>query len=107
MKKNEKEYYDITRISGYQKLVYKNLYPNIDVEYVFHPQGGIKYALILHPGADVSQVKMKYADNEKLSFTNDGEIFIDTKFGDMVDHAPVTFYANNKYICVWVKIHIF
>lgn len=96
MKKNDKEYYDIQRIRGYQKLVYKNLYPNIDVEYVFHPQGGIKYALILHPGADVSQVKMKYADNEKLSFTNDGEIFIDTKFGDMVDHAPVTFYADNK-----------
>ncbi|MGE0634955.1 MAG: T9SS type A sorting domain-containing protein [Bacteroidia bacterium] len=96
MKKNEKEYYDIQRIRGYQKLIYKNLYPNIDVEYVFHPQGGIKYALILHPGADVSQVKMKYADNEKLLFTNDGEIFIDTKFGDMVDHAPVTFYADNK-----------
>lgn len=96
MKKNEKEYYDIQRIRGYRKLVYKNLYPNIDVEYVFHPQGGIKYALILHPGADVAQVKMKYADNEKLSFTNDGEIFIDTKFGDMVDHAPVTFYADNK-----------
>lgn len=96
MKKNEKEYYDIQRIRGYKKLVYKNLYPNIDVEYVFHPQDGLKYALILHPGADVSQVKMKYADNEKLTFTNDGAIFIDTKFGDMVDHAPVTFYADNK-----------
>ncbi len=96
MKKNEKEYYDITRIRGYKKLVYKNLYPNIDVEYVFHPQDGIKYALILHPGADVSQVKMKYADGEKLTFTNAGEIFIDTKFGDMVDHAPQTFYADNN-----------
>jgi hypothetical protein len=96
MKKNEKEYYDITRIRGYKKLVYKNLYPNIDVEYVFHPQDGIKYALILHPGADVSKVKMKYADNEKLNFTPAGEIFIDTKFGDMVDHAPQTFYADNN-----------
>ncbi len=95
MMKNEKEYYDITRIRGYKKLVYKNLYPNIDVEYVFHPQDGIKYALILHPGADVSHVKMKYADGEKLTFTNSGEIFIDTKFGDMVDHAPQTFYAEN------------
>lgn len=96
MKKNEKEYYDIQRIRGYKKLVYKNLYPNIDVEYVFHPQDGIKYALILHPGADISQVKMKYADGEKLTFTNAGEIFIDTKFGDMVDHAPQTFYADNN-----------
>ncbi len=96
MKKNEKEYYDIQRIRGYKKLVYKNLYPNIDVEYVFHPQDGIKYALILHPGADVSKVKMKYADGEKLTFTNAGEIFIDTKFGDMVDHTPQTFYADNN-----------
>ena len=52
---------NINHAQAYGKLVYKNLYPNIDVEYVFHPQDGIKYSLILHPGADVSQVKMIYS----------------------------------------------
>ena len=96
MRKNDNTIYDIQRIKGFKKLTYKNLYPNIDVEYVFHPQDGIKYSLILHPGADASKVKMSYPKNEKLTFTNDGEIFIDTKFGDIVDHAPQTFYADNN-----------
>lgn len=96
LKPDNKSVYDIPNVQGYKKLTYKNLYNNIDVEYVFHPHDGIKYSLILHPGADVSQVKMKYDSNEKLSFTEQGELFIETRFGDMVDHAPFTFYDDNK-----------
>jgi hypothetical protein len=96
MRKNENNIYDIEHIKGFKKLVYKNLYNNIDVEYVFHPNDGIKYSFILHPGADISQVKMNYDTDEKLTFTELGELFIDTKFGDMVDHAPQTFYADKN-----------
>lgn len=80
-------------LKGYKKITYKNLYPNIDVEYVFHPHDGIKYSLILHPGADISVVKMVY--NDKVTLNSAGEIHLSTKFGDLVDHAPVTFYENN------------
>lgn len=95
-KNDNKTIYDIPDVHGYRKLTYKNLYPNIDAEYVFHAQDGIKYSLILHPGADISQVKMKYDDNENLRITENGEIFFATKFGDMVDHAPFTFYNDNN-----------
>jgi gliding motility-associated-like protein len=84
----------INNIKAYKKLIYKNLYPNIDVEYIFHPQDGVKYTLILHPGADASNVKMKYSDAVHL--TADGEILIQTEFGDIIDHAPITFYSGNS-----------
>jgi hypothetical protein len=89
---------DVTTIkaSTYKKLLYKNLYPGIDMEYKFHPEKGIEYSLIIHPGADVSQVKMKWtADGKNLRQTN-SNIHIPTMFGDIVDHAPITFYAENK-----------
>src|ERR1035437_3236719 len=81
---------NINHIKGYKKLIYKNLYPNIDVEYVFHPQGGIKYSLILHPGADISQVKMKYstsslrAERSNLKSDAEGNIHIPTSFVDII-----------------------
>ncbi len=84
---------NVNFIPGYKKLTYKNLYPNIDVEYTFHSSEGIKYAIILHPGADVSQVKLHYSDNPNLAAN--GDIHIHTKFGDIIDHAPVTFYGDN------------
>ncbi len=80
-------------IKGYKKIIYKNIYPNIDIEYTFHPVSGIKYALIVHPGGDVSKVKMNYSNNVKI---NSSDLHIPTLFGDIIDHAPITFYENNK-----------
>jgi len=55
-----KEVKNINNIKGYKKLTYKNLYNNIDVVYTFHPDGGFEYSFILHPGADVSQIKLNH-----------------------------------------------
>jgi SprB repeat len=85
----------IDRARAYKKLIYRNLYPHIDVEYVFHKDKGIEYSLILHPGADISQVKMRYSGTEKISLNLKGEIHIPTMFGDIVDHAPTTYYSGN------------
>lgn len=85
---------NINHINAFKKIIYKNLYPNIDIEYVFHPTDGIKYSVILHPGADISKVKMKY--NDILKMKKNGDLHIPTLFGDIVEHAPVTFYSDNK-----------
>jgi hypothetical protein len=87
------EYKNESNIKGYKKLTYKNIYPNIDIEYVFHEKSGLKYSLTLHPGADPSLVKMVY--NHHVSLNSLGEIHIDTKFGDIIDHAPLSFYQQN------------
>jgi len=91
--KENNENKNVNFIKGYKKIIYKNLYPNIDVEYTFHETEGIKYALILHPGADVSKIKMTYSDSVTLS--NNGDLHIPTLFGDIIDHAPETFYTDN------------
>ena len=85
---------NISNIRSFTKLTYKNVYPNIDIDYTFSEKGGLKYIVILHAGADATQLKMVY-DNH-ISLSNTGEIHINTKFGDMIDHAPLTFYQQNK-----------
>lgn len=85
---------NINHIKAFKKIIYKNIYPNIDVEYIFHPSDGIEYSLILYPGADISKVKMTYSDNINLKENKD--LYISTLFGDIVEHAPLTFYATNK-----------
>ena len=82
--------------NAYQKLLYKNLYPGIDAEYIFHPQQGIEYSFILHPGADPSLIKMKYSDVSTMHFDKHGNLHLATAFGDIVDHAPLTSYAGEK-----------
>ncbi len=93
-KQTNGEYKNVSYIKGYKKITYKNLYPNIDVDYMFSEKGGLKYSLTLHPGADPSLVKMVY--NNHVSLNSDGEIRVSTKFGDIIDHAPLTFYGQNS-----------
>ena len=81
---------NINHVQACQRLVYKNLYPNIDIEYVFHPGQGIEYTLILNSGADISQVKMKYSDAAKIFIDGKGNTHLSTLFGDIIDHAPST-----------------
>ncbi len=83
-------------IRSYKKLTYVNIYPGIDVEYVIHPVEGFKYTIILHPGADISKFQMQYSDVNNMTIDPNGNLLIPTLFGNITDHAPVTFYADNK-----------
>jgi gliding motility-associated-like protein len=85
---------NVNFIKGYKKIIYKNLYDNVDVEFTFHPENGIKYALILHPGADASKIKMICSDLPLLE--SSGDVHFSTIFGDIIDHAPKTFYTDNS-----------
>ena len=82
--------------SGYKKIIYKDLYPHIDVEYFFHEVEGIKYNIVLHPGANPSLIKMRYSSNQNLSIDDLGNLHIGIKeHEDIIDHAPVTYFQNN------------
>lgn len=83
----------IDNVSSYKKLTYKNIYDHIDLVYEFHPQGGLKYSLVLHPGADPKQIQLHYS--KALQLQSDGSIFTPTVFGNVIDHKPLTFYSSN------------
>src|SRR5262245_28434856 len=85
------------KANAYQKIIYKNLYPYIDLEYSFpEDRPGIKYSFILHPGANVSSIKMNYSGSDGLYTDEEGNINIRTPFGDITDHAPLSFYENGE-----------
>lgn len=76
--------------SAYKKIIYKNLYPGIDME-VFFPgdKQGFKYNLIVNSGASVSAIKIKYPFEKKIGLTSVGDLTIKSVFGNFTDHAPV------------------
>jgi gliding motility-associated-like protein len=83
----------INYAKGYEKLVYRNIYPNIDIEYTVHPVIGVKYAFIVRPGADLSKIAMHYDRGVRLV---NNELKISTLFGDITDHSPLSFYENKS-----------
>jgi len=91
VKNTSGEYIAVSKAKAFKKLTYSNIYPNIDIEYVVHPEIGIKYAIIVRPGANPSEVAMVFDRDISLL---EGEINIPTEFGSIIDHAPITFYQG-------------
>lgn len=87
--------------STYGKLVYQNVYPNIDIEYTLPNEHhhGIKYTFIVKPGADVSAIKIAYkGEVSKVKLDDNGEIRVSTPLEDIIEHAPVSYHDNQNPI---------
>ncbi len=88
----------ITNVYGYRKVVYKNLYDNIDL--VLKPQANdkgqsqLKYDIIVRPGGDLSDVKMAYKGMDNLT-KEDGKLSISTSEGKMKETIPASYWAEN------------
>lgn len=89
---NDGKELNVNHIKGYSKIIYKNIYPKIDIEYTIHPQEGLKYAIILHPGANPNEINMVY---DRAVRIENGKVKVATLFGDIIDHEPLTFYQKN------------
>ena len=85
---------------AYKKLIYHNLYPGIDMEFYFpEDKKGFEYSFIIHPGADVSQLKMQYPLNEAIQLNEDKNIVVQSSFGNFIDHAPVASQQGEPVDC--------
>jgi len=82
---------------GFKKIIYKNLYPNIDVIYEVEEDGWrYKYSIVLWPGADISLLRMHYSGDAKLKLNENGELSITCHGHEIVESLPFTFYDKNK-----------
>ncbi|HXC05231.1 MAG TPA: hypothetical protein VNZ86_10800, partial [Bacteroidia bacterium] len=91
------------KAQAFQEIVYQNLYPGIDVDYVFSPgKPGIKYTVTVHPGADPSLLQMEYEHMQSLIKDADGNCIIRTSFGPIIDEAPAPAYTKTQFIsCIF------
>ena len=78
----------------FQGVTYKNLYPNIDVRY-YTNNGELKYDIIVHPGGDISKVRMNYAGATRLNL-HKGQLNIGTSVGTVTELAPVSYLYNDQ-----------
>jgi hypothetical protein len=72
----------------YQAVVYKNIYPNIDLRY-YTDNGQLKYDLVIHPGGNPDNIIMKYKGVSKL-LVKSGQVTIHTSVGDIKEMIPHT-----------------
>lgn len=86
-----------TTAYSYEKLTYKNVYPNID--WVLYVQDGhMKYDFVVHPGGKVSDIRLRYGGATSLKPDQAGGIMATTPLGTLTEKAPVSFQEDGKAV---------
>lgn len=90
---------------AYKKIVYKNIYDHIDIEYLFvEGKEGFKYNIILHPGANPSDIVMNYVGVKPvMDEYGNAQIPFQNKY--ITDHAPQTVYEDGTKISSHYKLN--
>lgn len=84
-----------TIVHSFGKIVYQNIYPNIDWVIYATAKTGVKYEFIVHPGGNPKQIKMHYtgADGIKIA---DGAVVVTNEFGSITEQKPYCYTLQNK-----------
>ncbi len=79
----------------YLGVTYQNVYKGIDVRYYVDGGGNLEYDFIVHPGADVDNIAMKYSGVSNLSVKNK-ELSIMTPMGKSKELRPLSYQFDNN-----------
>lgn len=81
-------------VRAYEKMVLKNVYPNIDFE-VYSYQHKIKYNFYVRPGADPSQIKIAYKGADDVVLEN-GLITAYTSLRTVIEEQPYSYQLDEN-----------
>ena len=84
-----------TNVPRYAKVRYRDVFPGIDQVY-YGKDGKIEYDWIVHPGADAIAIRESFAGAQKLTIAANGDLLIDLKQGQIVQHKPVAYQKSGE-----------
>lgn len=80
----------ITNVGSFKKIVYLNVYPNIDWV-IYLKNNKLEYDFVVRPGGDVSDIKMEYKGAKKIKIERDGRLSVGTGLGNVTEKKPYAF----------------
>lgn len=89
---------------GYKKVTYKNIYNKIDLVYEIASTGGVKYSLILHPGAKIEDIQYEYKGDNISVENRKTSLLIKNPLEDLEEKNLVAYTAENKKIDIEYKL---
>lgn len=82
-------------VRHYKRVLYTDIYPNIDLEFVLG-DAGFKYNFIVRPGGNVNDIKLQLDGADATSLTENGDISIVTAYGNIDERIPYSYQLNDQ-----------
>lgn len=78
------------RAQSYGGILYRCLYDDIDLK-IYSSGRNLKYDFVVAPGADPMQIEGTYAGADNLTLDSNGNLYIRTSLGDLIEKRPYAY----------------
>jgi len=83
----------VTFVRSFQSVTYKDIYPNVDLEFVMDEEVGFKYNFVIYPGGAVENILLRISGAE-FEVTKDGSLLLRTSQGIIEERIPTSFFQQ-------------
>jgi hypothetical protein len=87
-----------TGVPTYARLVYRDLWPGIDLVYS-GTANRLKYEFVVRPGADPSAIRLAYQGVSEIAVDKDGALEVSTPRGSFRDDVPAAYQEIDGQRC--------
>jgi len=84
-----------TAIKTYEKLVLENVLPGVDWVIYNSTSTGFKYDFVVHPGANVNDIKLNYLAKNSAVIAKDGSLNLANQVGGIKEEKPVSYLLGD------------
>lgn len=84
----------ITNVQGHNRIVAKNTYDNIDVQY-YNNDNGIKIYFVVNPNGDPNEIEIKVTGATNLFVDNNGDLNVGYLNDTVKYRAPIVYQESN------------
>jgi hypothetical protein len=84
-----------TNVNSYEKIMYRNLWRNIDLVCYMDGNSSLKFDYVVRPGGNVEDIMLQYDGIDNLYPDEDGNLIIETPMGNFIDNSPTAYQMIN------------
>jgi gliding motility-associated-like protein len=78
-----------SEVGLYRQVIYKDLYPGIDLRFYIHQEQGLKYDFIVQDPGTYQAISLRFDGATKMHISA-GHLVIETSVGQVIERPPVT-----------------
>ena len=82
-----------TDVSTYGRVLYKDIYPGIDLAY-YGDQGQLEYDFLVAPGTDPSVIGLRYAGVDTMEVDSHGDLILKVAGAEIRQRKPLIYQEN-------------
>lgn len=83
-----------TFVRGYGRVLYRDVWPSIDLEWLIDEVGNPEYQFMVRPGGDINNIRLRYHGADATELLAES-IQIHVKHGPIRERIPKSFYARS------------